>query len=113
MLLLCTTTANQRDIVDLVQTVNSTRGGAAGALQPEYVQSIPSDMRQVQLYGQADVVVTAHAGSMTNAQFMRPRSVLIEIGQYHKKVRQNLNPLFEGPLQAQPRCVSPGCLRTE
>jgi hypothetical protein len=43
-------------------------------------------MRQVTLYGQADIVITPHAGSMTNAQFMKPRSVLIEVGQYHKKV---------------------------
>jgi hypothetical protein len=55
-------------------------------LDVEYIHSIPPDMRQVTLYGEADIVITAHAGSMTNAQFMKPRSVLIEIGQYHKKV---------------------------
>ena len=50
-------------------------------------QSVPSDLRQVTIYGEADIVITAHAGSMTNAQFMKPRSVLIEVAGYHKKVR--------------------------
>lgn len=47
-------------------------------------QSLPSDMhwQQVTLYGQADIVITPHAGSMTNAQFMKPRSVLIEVGHW-------------------------------
>lgn len=50
------------------------------------MQAVPHDIQQVTLYALADIVITAHAGSMTNSQFMKPRSVLIEIGGYHYKV---------------------------